>query len=108
MSSSPAGSLVALAFVHNIIRRHPACLQMLHRPPRASATNTAGLGSAGASKINGQPSGEDGQEQALLVYSGLGVYDPAEPDPAQSRAIESSLWELEALRVHAMPSVSWK
>jgi len=105
MLSSPAGSLVALAFVHNIIRRHPACLQMLHRPPRASATNRVDSGSGGA-PADGQPSGEDGQAQALLVYSGVDVYDPAEPDPAQSRAIESSLWELEALRVHAMPSVS--
>ncbi|KAI7841082.1 hypothetical protein COHA_005309 [Chlorella ohadii] len=37
---------------------------------------------------------------------GEDVYDYAEPDPAASRALESSLWELEALRCHHSPQVA--
>ena len=33
-------------------------------------------------------------------------YDMAEPDPAKARALDSSLWELEALRRHCVPDVS--
>ncbi|XP_058137166.1 nucleolar complex protein 4 homolog [Dasypus novemcinctus] len=33
-------------------------------------------------------------------------YDPGEEDPAQSRALESSLWELQALQQHYHPEVS--
>jgi hypothetical protein len=36
---------------------------------------------------------------------GVDVYDPFETDPAKSRAVESSLWEMEALRNHASPQV---
>ena len=106
LSASPAGALVALAFVHNILRRHPACLQMLHRPPRAAAAPAGAVaeGEGAAASCGGAEAA--GAASALPpVYSGQDVYDPAEPDPALSRAIESSLWELEALRAHANPTV---
>jgi len=28
----PAGALIAIAFVHNIMRRHPSCAVLLHNP----------------------------------------------------------------------------
>lgn len=76
--ASPAGSLLALAFVHNIIRRHPACMQMLHRR----------------------------EENSVALFSGHDPYDPTERNPNESKAIESTLWEVTALRQHAHPPVA--
>lgn len=39
------------------------------------------------------------------VTPGTDVYDAAEDDPGKSRAIESSLWEIESLRNHYCPQV---
>ena len=92
MKGSPATAMIAIAFIHNIIRRHPSCMQILHRP---------------VSKVQEQNSSE-GEKQAerLPVWRGEDVYDMDEPDPAKSRALESSLWELSVFRNHADPTVS--
>jgi len=66
--------------IYNLLRRHPTCLCLLHRP--------APSGDNAAARTNSDP------------------YDMAVEDPAQSRALESSLWELEALRRHAVPDVA--
>ncbi len=42
----------------------------------------------------------------LPAAAGVDVYDDAEPDPAKCRALESSLWELTALRAHYDPLVT--
>ena len=57
----------ALAMVHNVVRRHRACGVLLHRV--------------------------DGDEKASASLHS-DPYNPAAPDPASSRAIESSLWEV--------------
>jgi hypothetical protein len=48
--------------------------------------------------------------RALIIrYSFLVSFDPyimEERDPLKSRAIESSLWELQALQNHILPSVA--
>lgn len=80
----PAGALISIAFMHNLLRRHPACLQLIHRNPHSDAAN----------------------KDLPPVWSGQDVYDPEEADPAKSRALESSLWEVTALRVHADPTVA--
>lgn len=33
-----AGAAICLAFIHNLLRRHPACTQLLHRPGPAPRT----------------------------------------------------------------------
>jgi U3 small nucleolar RNA-associated protein 19 len=114
-----AGALLSIAFVHNIIRRHPACMVMLHKPTAAGGSNgAAAAGSNGSSAAatagsNGSSAaataGSNGSSAAATAGSnaaGVDVYDPSEPDPAKSRAVESSLWELEALRNHYSPQVS--
>ncbi len=81
-------------------------MQMLHRPPRAGLASEV-VGSGGTTQACALPSaGAQEGEAVPLVCSGVDVYDSAELDPACSRAIESSLWELEALRVHGVPAVS--
>ncbi|KAG2424155.1 hypothetical protein HXX76_014688 [Chlamydomonas incerta] len=85
LAAPPPGAMVAIAFIHNLVRRHPALAVMLHSPQAAAGGGGGGKGQAGA---------------------GVDVYDEAEPDPAKSRAVESSLWEVEALRNHYCPQVS--
>ncbi|KAL6782389.1 hypothetical protein ACKKBG_A06605 [Auxenochlorella protothecoides x Auxenochlorella symbiontica] len=75
----PPAALVCIAFIHNLLRRHPACNQLVHRPAAPAAQ-----GSAAAAD----------------------PYDAECADPAASRALESSLWEITALRRHANPQVS--
>ena len=40
------------------------------------------------------------------MTAGVDVYSVTDDNPAKSRAIESSLWEVEALRNHYCPQVS--
>ncbi len=80
---------------------------MLHRPPRAGLAGQAAAPGGGGAQANGQVSeAAQAQDAVPPVYNGVDVYDPNEADPACTRAIESSLWELEALSVHAVPTVS--
>lgn len=76
VAAPPAGAMTAIAFIHNLIRRHPACTVLLDNP-------------AGGSKAG----------------PGVDVYDETQEDPAKSRAVESSLWELSCLRNHYCPQV---
>lgn len=101
LATSPAGAMVCLAFIHNIVRRHPACVQLLHRPPAGGITALA------AGQAQGPSRGEVDQGGAAGgVWEGEDPYDASQPDPAKSRALESSLWEVSALRQHADPSVA--
>lgn len=95
LTAPPGGALVAIAFIHNILRRHPACLQMIHRSPKGDVAGAALTTTPSAPGADAGP-----------VWRGEDVYVAREVDPAKSRALESSLWELTALRRHADPSVA--
>ncbi|WIA11201.1 hypothetical protein OEZ85_011328 [Tetradesmus obliquus] len=88
LRAPPAGAMLALGFIHNIIRRHPSCMVLLHKPAAAAA------------------GGGDEDSDEAAAAAGRDVYDEAQPDPAKSRAVESSLWELAALRNHYCPQVA--
>ncbi|XP_074212517.1 nucleolar complex protein 4 homolog isoform X1 [Camelus bactrianus] len=74
LTAPPEALLMVLPFICNLLRRHPACRVLMHRPR--------------GPELDADP------------------YDPGEEDPAQSRALESSLWELQALQRHYHPEVS--
>ncbi|XP_037367249.1 nucleolar complex protein 4 homolog [Talpa occidentalis] len=74
LTAPPEALLMVLPFVCNLLRRHPACRVLVHRPQ--------------GPELDADP------------------YDPGEEDPAKSRALESSLWELQALQHHYYPEVS--
>ncbi|XP_006901064.1 PREDICTED: nucleolar complex protein 4 homolog [Elephantulus edwardii] len=74
LTAPPEALLMVLPFICNLLRRHPACRVLVHRP--------------GGPELDTDP------------------YDPGEQDPAKSRAMESSLWELQALQKHYHPEVS--
>jgi U3 small nucleolar RNA-associated protein 19 len=137
LGAPPGGAQLALAFMHNVLRRHPAAMQLLHRPPRGGLAGVAAAAAAppppapllplppevvGGGGAAGQPlpggaatapepaaplqeEQQRQQEQDGPAWRGEDVFDLGEPDPASSRALESSLWELEALRRHSNPQV---
>nr|XP_012635186.1 nucleolar complex protein 4 homolog [Microcebus murinus] len=74
LTAPPEALLMVLPFICNLLRRHPACRVLVHRP--------------GGPELDADP------------------FDPAEDDPAKSRALESCLWELQALQRHYHPEVS--
>ncbi len=57
MCARSAGAMIAIAFVHNLLRRHPACTVLLHRPiPAAARSTDAGTAATEANQLsNGMP-----------------------------------------------------
>ncbi|XP_055971523.1 nucleolar complex protein 4 homolog isoform X2 [Sorex fumeus] len=74
LTAPPEALLMVLPFICNLLRRHPACRVLVHRPR--------------GPELDADP------------------YDPQEEDPARSRALESSLWELQTLQQHYHPEVA--
>ncbi|GAA6062902.1 hypothetical protein JCM10212_004351 [Sporobolomyces blumeae] len=78
LSASPAAIVTVVPLVYNLLKRHPSLMVMIHRP---------------LSEDEAQDEIED-------------PFDPLEPSPTETNAIDSSLWELAALRKHYLASVS--
>ena len=77
LTAPPHGAMLAIGFAHNMLRRHPGCCVLVQRD-RLTPTGYE----------NGDP------------------FVAEEPDPSKTRALESSLWELDTLRRHYSPAVS--
>ncbi|XP_049460685.1 nucleolar complex protein 4 homolog [Epinephelus fuscoguttatus] len=75
LTAPPTALLIVLPFIYNLIRRHPSCRVLVHKPST---------------------------EDELLEDP----YLMDEEDPAQCRALESSLWEIKTLQKHYHPDVS--
>lgn len=115
LTAPPAGAMLCIAFVHNIIRRHPSCMVLLHKPLKGRPAGAAGGGGGGGpGQVEPllldmeEPQPSQAAAAAAVTAEGVGAdpYDETQLDPAASRAVESSLWEVEALRHHACPQVS--
>jgi len=79
----PAGVVVVVPWIYNMFKRHPSCTFMMHREIRDPAL------------------------KAELDELGMDdPFDMDEPDPMLTNAIESSVWELEALQSHYHPNVA--
>jgi U3 small nucleolar RNA-associated protein 19 len=78
----PAGIVVVIPWVYNMFKRHPACTFMMHRVLSPSQQSEAE---------------ENGMHDP---------FDMSEPDPVLTNAIDSSVWELEALQTHYHPNVA--
>lgn len=70
----PTALLILLPFIYNLIRRHPSCRLLLHKP--------------GSDEPVDDP------------------YLADQTDPAQCRALDSSLWEVKTLQQHHHPGVA--
>ena len=79
---APPSAIVAVVpFIYNLLKGHPATTFLIHRMPHPPYTKSK-------SDLGADP------------------YDPSEPDPQKTRAIDSSLWELETLQSHYHPTVA--
>ena len=79
----PAGIVAVIPWIYNMIVTHRSCAFMLHRE-----TRDPGL---------------------LRKFEENGMSDPfidEEPDPIQSHALDSSLWEIQSLQSHYHPQVA--
>lgn len=65
--------MICIGFIHNLLRRHPACLVLLD-----------------CKKENPEVDEEEGNDPFL----------ENEKDPAKTQALDSSLWELKSLSNH--------
>jgi U3 small nucleolar RNA-associated protein 19 len=79
----PAGIVVVIPWIYNLLKKHPTCTFMIHRETRKA------------------------EEKEVLENEGLA--DPFlmdEEDPMETNAIESSLWEIVMLQSHYHPNVA--
>ncbi|KAI9831892.1 MAG: hypothetical protein M1819_004614 [Sarea resinae] len=83
LNAPPAGIVVVIPWVYNLIQRHPTCAFMIHRETR------------------------DAETKERLQREGMSdPFDMEEEDPMQTNAIDSSLWELVMLQSHYHPNVA--
>ncbi|KAF2754083.1 CBF-domain-containing protein [Pseudovirgaria hyperparasitica] len=79
----PAGIVVVIPWIYNMLKRHPACTFMIHRVVR------------------------DPQTKVVLEAEGMDdPFDMEESNPMETGAIESSLWEIETLQSVYHPNVA--
>lgn len=83
LCAPPAGVVIVVTWLYNILRKHPTCTFMIHREVR-------------------DPAKKHEIEQEGL----LDPYDADEEDPMVTNAIQSSLWEVVALQSHYNPVVA--
>lgn len=85
---APPGAVVWIVpWVYNMMKQHPACTFMLHRPYHP----------AHAIYHSNRNYEEEGMSDP---------FDATEPDPMHTHAIDSSLWELYSLKDHWHPNVA--
>uniref|UniRef100_A0ACD5UDG1 Uncharacterized protein n=1 Tax=Avena sativa TaxID=4498 RepID=A0ACD5UDG1_AVESA len=85
LSAPPAGALIIIALIHNLLRRHPSINFLVHwEAPQDDTTGEASL----PKKVGADP------------------FNNEETDPTKSGAMCSSLWEIDTLRHHYTPAVS--
>ena len=80
LTAPPASIVVAIPFIYNLLKLHPTCTFMVHR--------------------------ENYDRDEARTAGTVDPFDNDETDPIKSRALESSLWELEMLQSHYHPSVA--
>lgn len=83
LNAPPAAIVAIVPWIYNLLKTHPTCTFMIHRAIR------------------------DESLKAQIEDEGMDdPFDPLEPDPTLTNAIESSLWEIEMLQSHYHPNVA--
>ncbi|GBB94666.1 hypothetical protein RclHR1_00240014 [Rhizophagus clarus] len=85
LTAPPHGIVMIIPMIYNLIRRHPSCTVLIHKP---------------SEHIN--ELGKNRSEINVLEDP----YNFDEPDPMKSNALESSLWEMKTLQDHYFPNVA--
>ncbi|SGY16295.1 BQ5605_C012g06834 [Microbotryum silenes-dioicae] len=76
LSAPPSAIVTIVPLVYNLLKLHPGCMTLIHNPSPTDET------------IHTDP------------------FDPEEKDPNLTRALESSLWEIQSLMQHYLASVA--
>lgn len=79
----PSGIIVVVPWIYNLLKNHPTCTFMIHRKSR-----------------------QDNKVVDLLKERSGDPFRDEEPDPLETNAIESSLWEIHMLQSHYHPNVA--
>jgi len=82
----PAGCMIILPLIYNLLLRHPSCAPLIHRVTEV------------------QPTGVLAIEPETQILRDPFVFE--ENDPHKSNAMESSLWELVIVKQHYCPMVA--
>lgn len=83
LNAPPSGVVVVVPWIYNLLKRHPTTTFMIHRETRGSS--------------------------AKEILENEGMNDPFimdEEDPMETKAIDSSLWEIVMLQSHYHPNVA--
>lgn len=96
LSAPPSGSLLVIAIIHNLLRRHPSinCLVDWQEIDENEETKTT------EQDENIDKSG------VTTAKPGADPFMSDERDTSKCKALQSSLWEIETLRRHYCPAVS--
>lgn len=84
LHAPPSGIVVVVPWIYNILKIHPSCTFMIHRKACGQRDNA----DLDQEKSYGDPFHMD------------------EPDPMETNALESSLWEIQILQSHYHPNVA--
>ncbi|KAI5061231.1 hypothetical protein GOP47_0023736 [Adiantum capillus-veneris] len=108
LKSPPAGALIVITIVHNLLRRHPSINCLVHQNYEISEPQPPDLGETGLDNKNLAAANGEETQNKQFTSEGLGQdpFNVVEPDPAKSNALKSSLWEMDTLRHHYSPVVS--
>ncbi|KAJ6759986.1 SOLUTE CARRIER FAMILY 17 [Salix purpurea] len=97
----PSGALVIIALIHNLLRRHPSINCLVHQEDSNDTTDNNSEAESGDNNI------ESGVGTNIAARkAGTDHFDNEESNPLKSRALGSSLWEIDSLRHHYCPPVS--
>lgn len=91
LDSSPAAIVSVIPFIYNLLKKHPSCMIMLHNPGYISTPFMTP---------------EQSESLKKLKSEYVDPFDPAEPNPEITKALDSSLWELATLMEHYHPNVA--
>eukprot|EP00249_Psilotum_nudum_P015960 c25597_g1_i1 orf=165-1283(-) len=104
--SPPSGSLIVIAMIHNLLRRHPSINFLVHWDSGNLENLQPGINAdLNQEEANGALEPEK-KSRRLEGRFGVDPYIADETDTAKCNAIESSLWEVQSLRRHYCPAVS--
>ena len=112
LSAPPAGAMLCVSFIHNLMRRHPkSCLPLIHRDRDVlGGSGGGGINIDARTRIMTTATERNDAKEKINEHRKSSFdedpYDFFTEDPAKSRALESSLWEMTALENHYFPQVT--
>ena len=89
LNGPPSGALFSLPLIFNMFKRHPKCIIMIHCDKKTKQAGT-----------------DDDDDKYKDNVTAADTFNNEETDPSKTNAINTSLWEVEALQKHPNPSVS--